>query len=313
MRITVIIPTYARSQDLARCCLALQAQDRLADEVLVVVRDVDTETWQFLQTFDTDAIHLRSVTVRVPGQVAALNAGLEAAQGDIIAITDDDAVPHPDWLARIEAHFVNQDSVGGVGGKDWLYEGDRLVDGKLEVVGKVQWFGRVIFSQHLGYGAFRSVDVLKGANMSFRTSAIAGLRFDTRLRGTGAQVANDAQFCLMLKRRGWVLIYDPAVAVDHYPGQRFDVDQRLSFNAVAQADMVHNRTLMILEHLPPLRRCVFMLWAILVGTRGSPGIVQWLRFLPSEGSLATQKILASLKGRWQGWQTWQRTKTATFL
>jgi len=37
MTITVLIPTYRRPQDLARCLEALQKQTRLADEVLLVV------------------------------------------------------------------------------------------------------------------------------------------------------------------------------------------------------------------------------------------------------------------------------------
>jgi len=35
---------------------------------------------------------------------------------------------------------------------------------------------------------------------------------------------------------GWKLIYDPRVAVDHYPAQRFDEDQRNKFNQIAQSE-----------------------------------------------------------------------------
>jgi hypothetical protein len=42
------------------------------------------------------------------------------------------------------------------------------------------------------------------------------------------------------------------------------------------------------------------MWAILIGTREAPGLVQWLRFLPKEGALAGQKLLAALRGRWAG-------------
>ncbi|HBL14164.1 MAG TPA: glycosyl transferase family A, partial [Cyanobacteria bacterium UBA11162] len=36
------------------------------------------------------------------------------------------------------------------------------------------------------------------------------------------------------------------------------------------------------------------------------GLAQLLRFLPAEGTLAFQKLLASFQGRWQGLQTWQQ-------
>ena len=276
----------------------------------MVARDSDTETWTFLEAFNSDLLPLRTLTVSVPGVVAAMNVGLEAAQGDIIAFTDDDAAPHADWLARIEAHFLSDDRVGGVGGRDWVYHGSELEleDGSRKVVGLVQWFGRVISDHHLGVGEPREVDVLKGANSSYRHSAIADLRFDERMRGTGAQVHFELAFDLALKRAGWKLIYDPMVAIDHYPAQRFDEDQRYKFNELAWINKVHNETLALLEYLPSIRRAVFLVWAILVGTREAPGFVQWLRFLPSEGGLAGKKCLASLRGRWQGWCTWQESR-----
>ncbi|MBE9020210.1 glycosyltransferase, partial [Chroococcidiopsidales cyanobacterium LEGE 13417] len=69
MMISVLIPTYRRSQDLARCLVALQQQVRPADEVLVVVRDSDTETWQLLAGLDPYALPIRTVKVSVPGVV----------------------------------------------------------------------------------------------------------------------------------------------------------------------------------------------------------------------------------------------------
>lgn len=306
MTITVLIPTYRRPKNLAFCLEALQKQTRLVDEVLVVVRDTDAETWTFLRAFNLDLLPLHIVTVRNPGVVAALNAGLEAARGDIIAITDDDAAPHADWLERIETCFLSNGYLGGVGGRDWVYHGTQLEDGSSEVVGRVQWFGRMIGNHHLGIGGPREVDILKGVNMSFRRTAITRLRFDKRMRGTGAQVHFEAGFSLMLKRSGWKLLYDPKIAVNHYTAQRFDEDQRNKFNNVACVNLVHNETLVLLEYLPPLRRLIFLVWAVLVGTRDSLGFVQWLRFLPTEGVLAKQKLLASLRGRWQGWWTWQQ-------
>jgi glycosyltransferase involved in cell wall biosynthesis len=237
-----------------------------------------------------------------------MNAGMDAACGDIIAFTDDDAAPHTDWLERIEAHFLSDTNIGGVGGRDWVYHGTQLEEGERQVVGQVQWFGRVIGEHHLGVGEAREVDVLKGVNMSFRRSAIAQMHFDPRMRGTGAQVHFELAFSLSLKRAGWKLIYDPKVAVDHFPAQRFDEDQRNRFNDIALINAIHNETLVLLEHFPPAQRTAFLIWATLVGTRDSLGFLQGLRFLPKEGALAGQKLLASLRGRWQAWETWQHCK-----
>jgi len=174
------------------------------------------------------------------------------------------------------------------------------------MVGKVQWFGRVVGNHHLGVGEPRYVDVLKGVNCAYRRAAILPVGFDERLLGAGAQVHNDLSLSLRLRRAGWKLVYDPEVAVDHYPAPRFDEDQRRSFNATTFGDMVHNETLVLLEHLPPMRRFVFGFWALFVGTRSAPGLVQWLRLSLCEGRLASTKLQAALKGRADGLRTWRR-------
>jgi len=293
---------------------ALKKQIRQADEVLVVVRDTDAETWTFLQTFNLESLPLRTVTVKVPGVVAAMNAGLDVAQGDIVATTDDDAAPHPDWLQRMEAYFLSDSSIGAVGGRDWQYIGTQIKEvGDRFCVGRVQWFGRVIGNHHLGVGSAREVDVLKGVNMSFRVCALKGLRYDERMLGTGAQVHFELAFTLSLRRAGWKIIFDPLVAVDHYPAERFDEDQRDNFNNIAWSNAVHNETLALLEYFSSVQRIVFVVWAILIGTGKALGFVQWLRSLPTEGKLAGQKWLASIQGRIQGWQTWQQHyKTKNF-
>lgn len=315
MKITVVVPTYRRTKDLQVCLLALSKQVRPVDELWITVRDIDAETWQFLENLSPEiaALPMQTITVTVTGVVAAMNLGLAAATGDIVAFTDDDSGAHPDWLERIEQAFLADPQVGGVGGRDWVYHGTVLEAGAQSVVGKVQWFGRMLGNHHIGIGGAREVDFLKGVNMSFRREAIADLRFaplrfDTRMRGTGAQVHFEVIFCLELRRRGWKLIYDSQIGVDHFRGERFDEDKRDSFNSVAVVNAVHNESLAILDYLSHWQRFVFGIWAIAVGTRESFGLVQWLRFLPKQGNIATQKLWASWQGRWQGWQTWQAGK-----
>jgi glycosyltransferase involved in cell wall biosynthesis len=308
MKISVVVPTYQRPADLVRCLTALKAQIRPVDELWVIVRDTDRQTWQFLETFDRGTLPLHTATVTASGVIAAMNIGLESVTGDIVAFTDDDAAPHPDWLERIEAYYLADKQVGGVGGRDWVYHGTKLEDGSQPVVGKLQWFGRLIGNHHIGIGEGREVDVLKGVNMSFRREAIADLRFDQRMRGSGAQVHFEVVFSLTLRQQGWKLIYDPQIAVDHFPAQRFDEDQRNSFNAQASINAVHNETVALLGYLSPLQKMVFTIWAIAIGTSEAFGLLQALRFLPKDGNVARQKLWACWLGRWQGWQTYRLSK-----
>lgn len=299
---TVLVPTYRRPSDLRRCLTALAAQQHAADEVLVIVRAEDVESADEAREFAQRWPALRQIEVRPPGVVHALNRGLDEATGDIIAITDDDAAPRADWLARIVEWFASDPRIGGIGGRDWVHHGERVEVGAHRVVGRLQWYGRCIGNHHLGSGGAREVDFLKGANMSYRRAAIDRLRFDTRLRGSGAQVHNDMAFSLAVRGKAWKLIYDPEVAVDHFPAARFDEDQRNVVSEVAQRNAAFNQALVICETLGAFRAWVFLLWALAIGTRGAPGLLQLLRLYVAEGRSALIKTRATLIGTAAGWR-----------
>ena len=308
MNITVIIPTYRRPKYLHNCLTGFKQQTRLADEILLIVRNSDRLTWEFLNSFDAEYLPLRTLTVKVTGVVAAMNLGLDAAQGDLVCFIDDDAVPRNDWLGKIEAHFGADPKLVGLGGRDRMYvDGKKLVEGQKPIVGKLQWFGRMIANHNLGVGKPREVDFLKGVNMSYRRQAIANMHFDERMKGTGAQAHFEVSFCLSLKRAGCKLLYDPQIVVEHYLAKRFDEDARDHFNRVAFFNEVHNETLAILEHFSPLKRIIFITWSMLVGTRKAFGLVQLIRFLPQEGKMAVDKWLISIRGRREGWLSWQQS------
>lgn len=310
LRISVLVPTYRRPDDLRRCLSALAHQVSPADEIVVVARDSDVDTLDVLRDDRWTGLPLRTVIVTEPGQVQALNAGLATVQTDVVAITDDDAAPHPDWTRRILAHFAASPSIGGVGGRDFMHVGGILRDGRARVVGKVPAYGKHVGNHHLGFGAPRDVDMLKGVNGSYRTHAIAPIGFDTRLRGTGAQVHWEMSLGIALRRAGWRLVYDPQVAVDHFLARRFDEDQREGFNSLAMQNAAYNEALIRLDHASWLERAAFLVWALVVGTRASPGFVQWVRFLPREGSLAGAKVRAAATGRILAWNdTWAKKRS----
>jgi hypothetical protein len=203
--------------------------------------------------------------------IAALNGGLDAASGELVAITDDDAVPRSDWLERIERHFADP-SVGAVGGRDWVHEHGGLVDGSAQAVGLIRWYGRVVGNHHLGVGPSREVQVLKGANLAVRGAAVGPLRLDPELRGSGNQPHWEMDLCLGLRQSGWKVLYDPEVAVEHYPATRFDEDSRTDRPLSAVATDVHNETYVLLRRLPMGRRLAALAYGVLVGTRESPGL-----------------------------------------
>jgi len=308
MDITVIVPTYKRPDDLRRCLDALKQQTLPAARVNVVRRDSDTATAAMLADYDAGGLAMQIHLVDTPGVVAALNVGLTHAIGEAVAMTDDDAAPHPDWLQRIASHFTAHAQVGGVGGRDRIFQQNRKDDWPPQArVGISTWYGRIYGNHNCGVGPARTVEALKGVCMAFRRSAIGALRFDRRLRGRGAQVANESLFGGALRRAGWTLIYDPAILVDHYPSVRPDSDQRDQLDQGALRELIHNATLGHLEYMPPQRMIAILLYQLLWGSRLTPGIAAAVVYALRGDKLALfgfrEVVLGTLAGISTFWRT----------
>ena len=104
--ISVVVPTYRRPDLLSRCLQALLGQDfpPNAYEIIVCDDGVDAETRQLVLALDGpdgSRPRVRYLAAEYThGPAAARNLGWRAAQGRIIAFTDDDTVPAPDWLSQ---------------------------------------------------------------------------------------------------------------------------------------------------------------------------------------------------------------------
>jgi glycosyltransferase involved in cell wall biosynthesis len=312
MRISVLIPTWRRPGALSQCLDALEDQDRTADEVVVVVRLDDDETKRSLGTRQPGD-HVRIVTVAAPGVVAALNHGLAfirnrqnlaSIDDHVVVMTDDDTVPRPDWLRQIESHFSSDPHLGGLGGRDWLHPPS--TEGDESTVGVLRWYGRLVGNHHLGAGGPRRADVLKGANMSLRLGALGESQADERLRGSGPQAHWEIDLCWAVARRGWKLVYDSAVSVDHYPSERFEDDSRSGpVTGKTLEDVVHNETYLLLKWLPWWRRFAATVYWLLVGTRVAPGLLLLAERLLRQRDRRSvfHRYRAALRGRFAGART----------
>ncbi|CAN5488662.1 hypothetical protein BH18ACT1_BH18ACT1_00100 [soil metagenome] len=265
--VSVVVPTWRRPDALRRCLDGLAGSDRPPDEVIVVRRNEDTGAAAVVA-----ASPLRGLQERIvdrPGQVAALGAGSSAACGEVVVFLDDDAVPRRDWLRRLTAHYVDP-RVGAVGGRDVVHHSSGILDGACGPVGQVTSWGRVLGDHHLGTGAARVVDHLKGANMSVRRPL---LRLPGGLRGTGAQVANDLAISMAVSESGAFVVYEPAAIVDHHPAERFDDDGRQHRSASAIEDAAYNQSFVVMSLRRGARRRR-LLHQTIVGERWSPGLVR---------------------------------------
>lgn len=294
---SVVVPSYRRPAYLRQCLSALLEQDLLPAQILVVARIDDRETQAVIEEAQRDTDILSLATVARPGVIAAMEIGVRQADTDVVALTDDDARPRQDWLARLMAAFGDDSRIVGVGGRDNLPEWADVSGGR--TVGRLGWFGRVVGNHHLGRGPRRAVTVLKGVNCAYRRDVLEQLGFDHRLRGGGAQVHWELALGLAVLRGGWRLVYDPAIMVDHDEAPRLD-GQRLGDPHPAKsavADAAYNEALLLTEHLTGPRKLAYLVWSSVVGHRASPGLVQAVRFTPKLG-----------RDSWRRWSVARRAR-----
>ena len=303
--IGVLIASYRRPVPLVTCLESLNHQIQPPHEVIVVLRKDDSETSQAIKNLAT-SYPSKIVFTSLPGTVAARNAGLDACTSDVLAILDDDTKPHPEWLKRVLDRFQEDPALGGLGGRDRCFDGQQFDDRQASVVGRIQWYGRMIGNHHLGFGEIREVDFLKGANMSFRSETFANLRFDQRLKGSGAQPREDTAFSIAVKASGWKLAYDPAVAVDHYAAQRQEARHYVDVQALTDEnsfrELAYNDILSIWLALNGMRKIAFITWTVLIGTRVCPGFVQALRFTPRLRGASWRRFYVALQGKFEAFR-----------
>lgn len=261
--IAVVVPTYRRPDFLSACLQALDAQVRPADEVLAVIRPDDHESMAIAEEH-ADAV--RIVPVHEPGLVAALTAGARATTADIVAFTDDDAEPRPEWTARLIEAFSAAE-VGAVGGRDIVVGDTPLPDA---VVGRVGRWGKVVGNHSRGTGGPREVDVLKGVNMAYRREALA---MPVGYAGRSTQAHSEVAMGLWARRQGWKIVYDPSITVCHHEAPRNAATARERWRSDASRQAAFNLVAGMLAARPELfwRRAVY---GLLVGDRGTPGVAR---------------------------------------
>lgn len=103
MKISVIVPCYNEERRIGGCLRALLALDYPKEnrEILVVDNNSTDSSIEVIEKHR--GIEVLSEVSR--GDFAARNRGLAASQGEVIAFTDADTAPLPNWLERIEAAF----------------------------------------------------------------------------------------------------------------------------------------------------------------------------------------------------------------
>lgn len=115
MKFTVCIPTV-RPTTLSHAVRSILAQTWPDWELLIVGQGDDPDLARVSAEMQALDSRIRALHLDGRGLSRARNAGLAAATGDIIAMTDDDCEAAPDWLVTLAALFAQHPEVGVIGG-----------------------------------------------------------------------------------------------------------------------------------------------------------------------------------------------------
>ncbi|PYE16588.1 hypothetical protein C7410_12929 [Paraburkholderia silvatlantica] len=209
-RFSIVINTYNRASLLEDALLGLTELDYDAFEVIVVNGPSTDGTDAILQRW-SDRIKLGHCAE--PNLSMSRNKGIELASGDVVAFIDDDAVPHPSWLKRLNVHYSNPD-VGGVGGftidnTGVAYQVRKTVCDRF---GNAHGVSDFFDERPLSFPGTPLYPSLLGTNSSFRLKALKEIGgFDH----TFAYLLDETDVCLRLIDAGYKVIYEPEALVYH--------------------------------------------------------------------------------------------------
>jgi glycosyltransferase involved in cell wall biosynthesis len=120
--ISIVIPHLNDAERLGRCLAALAAQDAdMARAEIIVVDNGSREPPAGLVAGVPGA---RLVEEATPGPGPARNRGAALAAAPVLAFTDSDCIPAPDWVATILARFAAEPGTGIIGGDVRVFAAD---------------------------------------------------------------------------------------------------------------------------------------------------------------------------------------------
>ncbi len=197
-RVSVVVCTYNGQATLRDCLDGLVKLD-YPDYEVIVVNDGSTDATAAIAA----GFPYQVISTENRGLSAARNTGLQAATGEIVAYTDDDARPDPDWLTQLALTFGGTQHAG-VGGPNIPPPGDGAM---AECVANAPGGPiHVLLSD-------REAEHIPGCNMAFRKQCLDAIGgFDPQFRTAG----DDVDVCWRLQERGWTLGFNPTAVVWHH-------------------------------------------------------------------------------------------------
>ena len=244
--VSVIIPVHDDPWQLKRCLRALEDQTYPKSSYEVIV--VDNGSSESIEPVVNGFGHALATHEGRPGSYAARNRGLSVARGEVIAFTDSDCVPAPDWIERGVANLLVAAGCGLVAGKVEIFFKDPRRPTAIELYESITAFPQKRYVEVRKYGATANLFTYKSVFEDVGP-------FDDELRSGG-----DYEWGRRVFSSGYGQVYADDVRVAH-PARRSFSQLRGKIVRVAgghrfsrkDADPLRFDVELLARMLPPIR------------------------------------------------------------
>lgn len=234
MRLSVLICTYNRHELLRGALRSLLVGSSEPPDQVVVVNggderaDREVERWA-----NHPSTEVRLVKTVNKNLAASRNIGLPHCDGDIIAMTDDDAEVFPDWITLLKRAHGEHPEAGAIGGS---VIGTNITS----IVGKVA--DAITFPS---WPHARTVRTIPGVNVSYKREVVEkiGLQDEGLFRG------EDVDYNWRVQVAGYTVFFDPAIKVYHH--------HRPTFRALLRQHYMYGRAYFRVRRKWPEMYCVY--------------------------------------------------------
>ena len=201
--VSIIIPVFNDSDKLKLCLAALAEQSYKRSRYEIIVVDNGSDRQEEVQMLVANYDRVILATEPTPGSYAARNRGLSLAKGQIIAFTDADCIPAPDWLEQGVYHLQSTPNCGLVAGRIKMFFLNPNYPTMVELYESIMGLPQQMFLERYHYGAT--------ANLLTTRQVIEQVgEFDERLKSSG-----DVEWGQRVYAQGYQLVYAESVLVKH--------------------------------------------------------------------------------------------------
>jgi len=200
--VSVVIPVYNGAQTLRKCLDSVLNQSYSNYEIIVVDNDSTDQTKSIIQEYERKFLKVRYIFIPHKNRGGSRNAGIRAARGEIIAMTDRDCVVSAHWIESLIEPMISQNEVFVMGSEYDLIQNrcTQIIQKQTEL--HFQW-----------YRDGRYTKILDTKNFAVLASVIRKFMFNESM-----QYSEDLELAMRLREHVKIR-YLPELKVGHYHQQ----------------------------------------------------------------------------------------------